>query len=104
MLSPIWKISARCESSWRCCERSRGARVTRRPQERRKNGVPETDHGTTSAGATSFPPPLAGEGQGGGMQHDTAFQFTPSPPLPRKREREQTELDAPADFMSTTLS
>src|SRR5262245_57424846 len=36
-------------------------------------------------GATSFPPPLAGEGKGGGTQYDRAFPSTPSPPLPRKR-------------------
>src|SRR5262249_61634319 len=37
-------------------------------------------------GATSFPPPLAGEGQGGGMQYDRAFQVTPSPPLQPKSD------------------
>jgi drug/metabolite transporter (DMT)-like permease len=45
-------------------------------------------------------PPLAGEGQGGGTQYDRAFQVTPSPPLPRLRGREQTELVARADSIS----
>jgi hypothetical protein len=44
--------------------------------------------------ATSSPPPLAGEGQGGGAQYDTAFQQTPSPTLPRKRGRGRTEFAA----------
>jgi hypothetical protein len=44
--------------------------------------------------ATASPPPLAGEGQGGGMQKERAFALTPSPPLPRKRGREQTEFAA----------
>ena len=47
---------------------------------------------TTKGGATSSPPPLAGEGQGGGAKDDGAFSATPSPPLPRTRGREQTEL------------
>src|SRR5262249_21688156 len=40
-----------------------------------------TSNPSNCAGATSSPPPLAGEGQGGGTQYDRAFQFTPSPPL-----------------------
>src|SRR5262249_2714735 len=40
------------------------------------------------AGAAASPPPLAGEGQGGGT-HAPIFPPTPSPPLPRKRGREQ---------------
>jgi 5-oxoprolinase (ATP-hydrolysing) len=41
------------------------------------------------AAVPASPPPLAGEGQGGGMRQDLR-QPTPSPPLPRKRGREQT--------------
>ena len=37
----------------------------------------------------SSPPPLAREGQGGGMQQAPAYVFAPSPTLPRKRGREQ---------------
>src|SRR5262245_12727393 len=47
--------------------------------------------------ATASPPSLAREGQGGGMQKERAFALTPSPPLPRKRGREQTELAARVD-------
>jgi hypothetical protein len=43
--------------------------------------------------ATSSPPPLAGEGQGGGMQEDSC-KLTPSPSLPRKRGRVLTEFAA----------
>src|SRR5262245_8602873 len=39
------------------------------------------------------PSPLAGEGQGGGT-HIKAYKRTPSPTLPRKRERECTESAA----------
>jgi hypothetical protein len=42
----------------------------------------------TKTSATASPPPLAGEGQGGG-QHDERREYAPSPPLPRKRGREQ---------------
>src|SRR5215831_1858847 len=45
-------------------------------------GYPSSVLCTTKAGATSSPPPLAGEGQGGGGQYDRAFLPTPSPPLP----------------------
>jgi 5-oxoprolinase (ATP-hydrolysing) len=45
------------------------------------------DLGTDSA--TTSPPPLAGEGQGEGM-HEDSCKPTLSPPLPRKRGREQT--------------
>jgi hypothetical protein len=42
----------------------------------------------------SFVPlPLAGEGQGGGTRKDSR-RITPSPTLPRKRERERTEFAA----------
>jgi hypothetical protein len=47
------------------------------------------------AGDTASPPPLAGEGQGEGMREESRVP-TLSPPLSRKREREQTELVAPA--------
>src|SRR5258706_12986167 len=43
------------------------------------------------ARAKASPPPLAGEGQGEGMQYERAFSITLSPTLPRKRGREQTE-------------
>src|SRR5438093_11869432 len=39
-------------------------------------------------------PALAGEGQGGGMQQTSCVPASPSPPLPRKRGREQTECAA----------
>ncbi len=45
------------------------------------------------------PPPLAGEGQGGGTRKDSR-KLTPSPPLPRKRERGQTELAARVDHIT----
>src|SRR5262249_35862558 len=41
------------------------------------------------ASATGFPPPLAEEGRGGGMEARSARLSSPSPPLPRKRGREQ---------------
>ena len=41
------------------------------------------------------PPPLAGEGQGGG-RHKDSCNLPPSPPLPRTRGREQTEQTAKA--------
>src|SRR6266478_2020351 len=47
--------------------------------------------GWTMARAKASPPPLAGEGQGEGMQYERAFSITLSPTLPRKRGREQTE-------------
>jgi hypothetical protein len=43
--------------------------------------------------AIAFPLPLAGEGQGGG-RHKDSRKHALSPPLPRKREREQTEFAA----------
>src|SRR5262245_66391989 len=56
-------------------------------------------------GATASPPPLAGEGQGGGMQYGSSFplappQPSPSPTLPRKRGREHTERAACPDSIS----
>src|SRR5712671_936631 len=39
--------------------------------------------------APASPPPLAGEGQGGGMEARSAQMSSPSPPLPRQRGREQ---------------
>ena len=48
----------------------------------------ESFHEDGGAGPAS-PPPLAGDGQGGG-KHDDSSNDTPSPPLPRKRGREQT--------------
>jgi hypothetical protein len=45
-------------------------------------------------GATASPPPLAGEGQGGGEHRSPRQQHSPSPPLPRKRGREQAVLAA----------
>ena len=55
------------------------------------------DKAAQNAGANSesmlaplaSPPPLAGEGQGGGI-HEVSRQLPPTPPLPRKRGREQT--------------
>jgi indolepyruvate ferredoxin oxidoreductase alpha subunit len=46
--------------------------------------------------ATSSPPPLAGEGQGGGMPPLHASQRALSPTLPRERGREQVEQGASA--------
>jgi hypothetical protein len=46
------------------------------------------------ASATASPLPLAGEGQGGG-RHEDSRKHALSPPLPRKRGREQTEFVAP---------
>jgi hypothetical protein len=45
-------------------------------------------------GATASPPPLAGEGQGGGKHKSLRKQHSPSPSLPRKRGREQAVLAA----------
>src|SRR5437899_6864757 len=45
------------------------------------------------ARATASPPPLAGEGKGEGMHKDLC-EPPLSPPLPRKRGREQTEQAA----------
>src|SRR5436190_16002473 len=59
---------------------------------------------TNSSRATSSPPPLAEEGQGGGTQYERAFQVTPSPPLPRKRGREHTEIAARAHSISLKSS
>src|SRR5215470_1783293 len=42
-----------------------------------------------SVAAPASPPPLAGEGQGGGQQARSAQMSSPSPPLPRERGREQ---------------
>jgi acetate---CoA ligase (ADP-forming) len=66
--------------------------------------LPRRDHKTRVATnrATSSPPPLAGEGQGGGQQVRDA-PSTPSPPLPRKRGREQAESAATAVPSSTRL-
>src|SRR5215475_10933942 len=57
--------------------------------------------------ATSSPPPLAGEGQGGGTQYregarnmDRAFPAAPSPTPPRKRGGEQNERVPPANSLS----
>ena len=46
------------------------------------------------------PPPLAGEGQGGG-EHWHSCKLTPSPPLPRKRGREQA--GASGNFRNSNL-
>jgi acyl-CoA synthetase (NDP forming) len=54
----------------------------------------------TTISATSSPPPLAGEGHGGGKQSPNA-PSAPSPPLPRKRGREQVESAAAAVRSST---
>jgi hypothetical protein len=43
----------------------------------------------SGAAVLAFPPPLAGEGQGGGA-HQNSCSVTPSPPLPRLRGREPT--------------
>jgi acetate---CoA ligase (ADP-forming) len=51
--------------------------------------------GVVTDSATSSPLPLAGEGQGGGQQAPNS-PFAPSPPLPRKRGREQAEFAATA--------
>ena len=67
-----------------------------------------TRHG---GAALASPPPLAEEGQGGGRQKDLcefapksswreSSKRTPSPPLPRKRGREQTESAARDDTSS----
>src|SRR3954447_4879523 len=50
--------------------------------------------GVAKASAAASPLPLAGEGQGGG-EYAPIFPPTLSPPLSRKREREQTESAAP---------
>src|SRR5262245_8446401 len=49
-------------------------------------------HDGWTRGAPASPPPLGGEGQGGGTQKDRACACTPSPTLPRKRGRERTEV------------
>jgi 5-oxoprolinase (ATP-hydrolysing) len=52
--------------------------------------------------APASPPPLAGEGQGGGMQHDVR-EHSPSPPLPRKRGREQSGASGSAISVEASL-
>ena len=57
--------------------------------------VPAYSTGFIHAGgraAPASPPPLAGEGQGGGG-YDDSGDHAPSPPLPRKRGREQAASD-----------
>src|SRR6266540_3093599 len=49
----------------------------------------------------SSPPPLAGAGQGGGT-HAPIFPSAPSPTLPGKRGREQTESAAPSCSTQTS--
>src|SRR5258708_17647463 len=51
------------------------------------------------------PPPLAGEGQGGGEPYDKSFADTPSPTLPRKRfiiwlDRKSTRLNSSHQIIS----
>src|SRR6266446_2019232 len=51
-------------------------------------------------GATSSPPRMRGRDREGAC--NMIKHVTPSPPLPRKRGREQTELAAPTDSISPT--
>ncbi len=50
--------------------------------------------------ATASPLPLAGEGQGGGL-HEDLRRLTPSPTLPRKRERGRIEVAGCTEFISS---
>src|SRR5262245_4163543 len=60
-------------------------------------GIAEaSDSSDPKARATASPPPLAGEGQGGGLQGPSAQSSAPSPPLPRKRGREQAAASGTA--------
>src|SRR5439155_11053836 len=59
-------------------------------------GQSQTYVGCASS-ATSSPPPLAGEGQGGGMQHERTFQLAPLPtpfPTPPPQAGEGADLVA----------
>ena len=51
----------------------------------------------STGSAIASPPPLAGEGQGGGPPAHGALRPATSPTLPRKRGREQTEPTAASD-------
>src|SRR5262249_62225087 len=53
--------------------------------------------------APASPPPFTGEGQGGGIQQDSCV-LTPSPTLPRRRERGLTEIAAPPSIRSPNRS
>jgi acyl-CoA synthetase (NDP forming) len=59
------------------------------------NAIRDRGGRVAKASATSSPLPLAGEGQGGGQRAPDS-PFAPSPPLPRKRWREQAESAAAA--------
>src|SRR5262249_4647116 len=50
----------------------------------------------------SFPPPPAGEGQGGGT-HEDSRNLAPSPPFPRKRGREQSTARGMAVALDQTI-
>ena len=59
--------------------------------------------GVAKISATASPLPLAGEGQGEGM-HQNSRKDALSPPLPRKRGREQTErIETPAPSTIGTI-
>src|SRR5262249_59937122 len=74
------------------------------PSEKRKSGVANGASGGQTGGGPPPPPPrLGGEERGGGTQHERAFGFTPSPPLPRKRGREQIELVALTDVIGMSV-
>src|SRR5262249_15933184 len=91
----------RLRASWRDGRRARGS--PRRASSRARAQTPAarpSGRVRFRNSATWSPPPLAGEGQGGGMRYGRVFPLTPSPPLPRKREREQTEPVGRADAVS----
>ncbi|MDQ2081796.1 OB-fold nucleic acid binding domain-containing protein [Xanthobacteraceae bacterium Astr-EGSB] len=71
------------------------AQIVRDAQEHgvevREIDVNHSDWDSTLEPAPPSPPPLAGEGQGGGMAAGAEFVSAPSPTLPRKRGREQAE-------------
>src|SRR5882757_5249782 len=75
-----------------------------RPRRGREVSLRRRVIGVPKAGATASPLPLAGEGQGGGLHHDSSCKDALSPPLSRKREREQTAFVATAVRNSTVTS
>jgi hypothetical protein len=58
---------------------------------------------TSTALRLSSPPPLAGEGQGGGAKHTPALLPAPSPTLPRKRGRERAKYAARSSLLFKSI-
>src|SRR5262245_65288460 len=57
-----------------------------------------------TGGATTSPPPLAGEGQGGGINAPISIACPLPTPPPRKRGREQAVLAAPPCLLARSTA